>query len=235
MEPLHRLLGWVQPAPRGWIWGVPGAAGTTARLRPSPGPCRRALRVDGPGHCPMGTPVRTHCFGCSPLAPAPPRPSQGTRAAPRPLARPLRPGRRAGRPAGPSLPTFPEQLPPRPPQPAHAHSPAPSGQPRAPHPEEGTPCPATSTVARMSVIDTVRTGGWPGAPRRRDALQRWGGGGGAARSAETRARAWGPEAARSPRPRRAGGAPLLPAAPAARPSPLGRGRAEPTPPERAEV
>lgn len=73
--------------------GAPGGlAGVRDEVRsqakPLPRPWRRALRparVDGPGHCLRGTPVRTHCFGCFQLAQAPPGPSLGTPRRPPPL------------------------------------------------------------------------------------------------------------------------------------------------------
>lgn len=93
MEPLHRLLGWVQPAPRGWIWGVPGAAGTTARLRPSPAP------VDAPSGLTVPAIVRwERQLGRIVLAaPHSPRPLPGRRRVPaRPPAPSLAPCGQAG-------------------------------------------------------------------------------------------------------------------------------------------
>lgn len=146
-----------RPGLRGMDLGAPGGlpgceSGSAARPIPSLDPYGRALRparVDGPGHCLRGTPVRTHCFGCFQLALAPPGPSQGTsRRSP-----PLRPPPTADTadwgtcPAEP--PTFQEQ----PPTPAAPGLP-PAGPP-LPSQRRGLPAPGHPDCSRSECDGTT--------------------------------------------------------------------------------
>lgn len=258
-----------RPGLPGTHLGEPGgllgcASGSAATPSPSLGPCRRALRparVDGPGHCLRGTPVRTHCFGCSQVAPAPPGPSRGTPRRPPPL-----------RPPPTAQPANPESRPAEPPNfsgtaphpPTHARSPRlPPAGPSVPAGEGGLPRPQTILTIPKSECDgkTLYTPGARPAPPRcwNRSEAGWGGGaleernrrsggragrgssgeGGELTSTGDSRAARGDSGGRGEAPlgpARAGGAPPLPAAPAPRPFPRSAAAGtELTPHERAEV
>lgn len=133
----------------------------------------------GPGHCLRGTPVRTHCFGCSQVAPAPPRGHRGGLCAgPLTSARPPRPSRQTRRAARRSHPTFPEQPPTHP----RTHA-APGSLRPAPRPgpeKGGLPRPQALPSVPESECDgkTLYTpGARPAPPHCRDrSVAGWGGG-----------------------------------------------------------